>query len=165
MESKAKEAEEGSAGDADAAASSKAAKKAEKAAAKLAKKMAKAAADEKEAEVELGELGKRNKLGTETKAARERVLKARAAQHGRFVHTKHPNKTNSDLSPRELDELVPLHPRVREILEKAGTRLNLSPRAFHRVIKVARTIADLDESPDINESHVLEALQYRERKN
>ena len=115
--------------------------------------------------VELGELGKRNKLGTETKAARERVLKARAAQHGRFVHTKHPNKTNSDLSPRELDELVPLHPRVREILEKAGTRLNLSPRAFHRVIKVARTIADLDESPDINESHVLEALQYRERKN
>jgi len=114
--------------------------------------------------VELGELGKRNALGTETKAARERVLKARAAQHGRFVHTKHPNKTNSDLSPRELDELVPLRPKVREILEKAGTRLAMSPRAFHRVIKVARTIADLDESPDINESHVLEALQYRERK-
>lgn len=114
--------------------------------------------------VELGELGKRNALGTETKAARERVLKARAAQHGRFVHTKHPNKTNSDLSPRELDELVSLRPKVREILEKAGTRLAMSPRAFHRVIKVARTIADLDESPDINESHVLEALQYRERK-
>jgi magnesium chelatase family protein len=51
------------------------------------------------------------------------------------------------------------------VLEKAGERLALSPRAFHRVIKVARTIADLENSEDILESHVLEALQYRERKN
>jgi magnesium chelatase family protein len=114
--------------------------------------------------IELGELGKRNPYGTETEAARVRVLRARAAQHERFKHTKTPNKTNSDLTPREIDDLVPLHPRVREILEKAGARLQLSPRAFHRVIKVARTIADLDESPDINESHVLEALQYRHRQ-
>ncbi len=114
--------------------------------------------------VELGELGKRNAHGTETSAARVRVLRARAAQHERFKKTKHPNKTNSDLSPRELDELVPLRPKVREVLEKAGARLSLSPRAFHRVIKVARTIADLDEAPDINESHVLEALQYRQRQ-
>ena len=114
--------------------------------------------------VELGELGKRSKEGVETNAARERVRKARAAQKGRFIHTKNPGKTNSELSPRELDELVPLRPKVREILEKAGARLSLSPRAFHRIIKVARTIADLDESPDINESHVLEALQYREKK-
>ena len=67
-------------------------------------------------------------------------------------------------SPRELDDLVPISTKVREVLERAGTRLALSPRAFHRVIKVARTIADLDEHPDINESHVLEALQYREKK-
>jgi len=115
--------------------------------------------------VELGELGKRNKEGTETRAAREKVVKARAAQKGRFVHTKNPHKTNSELSPRELDELVPLTTSVRSTLEKAATRLALSPRAYHRVIKVARTIADLDGAPDINDSHVLEALQYRERKN
>lgn len=114
--------------------------------------------------VELGELGKRSAHGAETAAARTRVLRARAAQYERFKKTKAPNKTNSDLSPRELDELVELRPKVREILEKAGTRLALSPRAFHRIIKVARTIADLDESPDINDSHVLEALQYREKR-
>ncbi len=114
--------------------------------------------------VELGELGKRDTEGTQTKAARSRVLKAREAQKKRFARNKNPGKTNSDLSPRELDDLVPLSPKVRELLEKAGTRMALSPRAFHRVIKVARTIADLDGHPDINESHILEALQYREKK-
>ncbi len=115
--------------------------------------------------IELGELGKRKKEGTETRVAREKVLKARAAQKGRFIHTKNPGKTNSELSPREIDELIPLTASVRSTLEKAATRLALSPRAYHRVIKVARTIADLDDSPDINDSHILEALQYRERKN
>jgi len=121
--------------------------------------------------IELSELGKRNKEGTETQSAREKVLRARQRQHERFEKyeskkTK-PSTTlrlNSELSPREIDELVPLTASVRATLEKAGSRLSLSPRAFHRVIKVARTIADLDDSPDINDSHVLEALQYRERK-
>ena len=111
--------------------------------------------------VELSDLGRRSKAGSETTLARAKVLKARAAQTRRF---KKPGKTNSDLSPRELDELVPLAPSVRTTLERAGERLALSPRAFHRVIKVARTIADLDGSPDITEPHILEALQYRERK-
>lgn len=111
--------------------------------------------------VELQELGKKTKKGSETEVARQKVLKAREAQAKRFGNS---SKTNSELSPRELEELVPLSASVRAVLEKAGARLNLSPRAFHRVIKVARTIADLDGAPEINESHLLEALQYRQRR-
>ena len=111
--------------------------------------------------VELGELGKKSIKGVETAAARAKVKAAREMQHERFGVA---GKTNSDLSPRELEDMVFLPPPVRATLEKAGTRLVLSPRAFHRVIKVARTIADLDGAPTISEPHVLEALQYRERK-
>lgn len=111
--------------------------------------------------VDLPELGKKNKLGEETGRARKQVIAARSAQEDRFEQK---GKTNSDLTPRELEDFVPLAPAVRAVLEKAGERLRLSPRAFHRVIKVARTIADLDGSADIREPHILEALQYRERK-
>lgn len=111
--------------------------------------------------IELSDLGKRAKTGSETSHARALVQKARTAQEKRF---KKPGKTNADLSGRELDELVPLEPKVRATLERAGERLVLSPRAFHRVIKVARTIADLDSVEHVLEPHILEALQYRERK-
>ena len=111
--------------------------------------------------IDLPELGKKTIRGSETMAARKQVLAARAAQEKRY---KKENKVNSDLSPRELEDMVPLAPAVRATLEKAGERLNLSPRAFHRVIKVARTVADLDGAEEISEQHILEALQYRERK-
>lgn len=110
--------------------------------------------------VELSELGKRSKAGSETKKAREAVLRARDMQHNRYKN----GRINADLSPKELDELVPLESHARKKLSEAGEAMNLSPRGYHRTLKVARTIADLAGDEELSENHVLEALQYRERK-
>ena len=65
---------------------------------------------------------------------------------------------------RALDRFIKLEPKVTTLLDESAKRLDLSPRAYHRIIKLARTIADLDESRYIGESHILEALQYRPKK-
>ena len=61
----------------------------------------------------------------------------------------------------DLDELIELSADVQDLLKKSSAKLNLSPRSYHRLIKVARTIADLDNKENIETAHVLEALQYR----
>ena len=65
------------------------------------------------------------------------------------------------MSARDLDETIEISDEVKQILRTSSEKLNLSPRSYHRVIKVARTIADLDNKKEIEPSHVFEALQYR----
>ena len=91
---------------------------------------------------------------------RERVMRAREIQRRRFdgiagVHT------NAMMNSKMLREFCPLEPRAGALLESAMERLRLSARAYDRIIKVARTIADMDGSQNITQAHIAEAIQYR----
>jgi magnesium chelatase family protein len=68
---------------------------------------------------------------------------------------------NATLTGAELKRVAALDPEGRRLLERSADRLHLSARAFHRVIRVARTIADLASSNTITTVHLSEALQYR----
>lgn len=95
----------------------------------------------------------------ETSIAREAVAAAREKQHdrlkGRGV------TTNAEMTSRDIDDIIILSPEVKEILKLSSAKLNLSPRSYHRLIKVSRTIADLAGALQIEPDHVYEALQYR----
>jgi magnesium chelatase family protein len=97
--------------------------------------------------------------GEETKHVREQIARARARQAKRFHGIG--IVTNAEMTARDIDERIELTEPVRALLKTSAEKLKLSPRSYHRVIKVARTIADLNESDDIKEEHVLESLQYR----
>ena len=94
----------------------------------------------------------------ETGPAREQILSARKTQTDRFSRNA---RTNANMSAREIDEYITLSDDVKDLLKTSSGRLNLSPRSYHRLLKVSRTIADLDNSDVITVAHVLEALQYR----
>jgi magnesium chelatase family protein len=98
--------------------------------------------------------------GETSSAIRERVVRAREIQSRRFSGRKRVH-TNAQMTPRDLERFCALTPRGRELLSGAVERLGLSARAIARVLKVARTIADLEESEEIAPSHLAEAIQYR----
>ncbi|HEY8448935.1 MAG TPA: hypothetical protein VIL95_00475, partial [Bacillota bacterium] len=94
-----------------------------------------------------------------TAAARERVLVARRQQAYRFRHE--PVTTNAEMGRWQLERYCRLDPEARALLAEAYDRLHLSVRAHDRVLRVARTIADLEASPRITAEHVAEALAFR----
>ena len=108
--------------------------------------------------------GKQKDGGAYAKKAMEKILSARAHQQKRFAGGTHPERLNGHMSVRDLDRLVPLSESVKKKLNEVAASLDLSARAYHRIIKLARTIADLDESRFVEEKHLLEALQYRPKK-
>ena len=103
--------------------------------------------------------------GEKTQTIKARVKNARLMQDKRFRNTKRKVKTNSDMNVKELGIFAPLKPEVKQLLNDSASRLALSARAYHRVIKIARTIADLENSPEIKSNHILEAIQYRPKVN
>ena len=101
--------------------------------------------------------------GEKTKDIKERVLRARKIQQNRFKKLNCNITTNSEMNVKDLDKIILLQNETRELLNESAKKLNLSARAYHRILKLARTIADLEEMEQIQTPHVLEALQYRPR--
>ncbi len=98
---------------------------------------------------------------SETELAREKILRARERQLQRFKNSG--IATNGEMSARDIETHIEMSDPVRTLLKKSAEKLNLSPRSYHRLIKVSRTIADLDDKETIEESHVLEALHFRSK--
>lgn len=98
--------------------------------------------------------------GESSACVRRRVIAARAIQNVRFA-----SMTgvfcNAQMSPRDIQKWCGITPAVAGLLQRALSRLGLSARGYHRILKVARTIADLESAEEVNAAHVGEAIQYR----
>jgi magnesium chelatase family protein len=97
--------------------------------------------------------------GGQDKATLERVLQARKIQAERYANQV--LRTNARLSPAQLKQYARLEPKAKALLERAFERFGISMRGLHKVLRVARTIADLEGGGTIAPKHLLEALQYR----
>ncbi len=109
-----------------------------------------------------------DRLGEKSEDIRARVEKAREMQRRRFAsiggHGVPALRCNADMGPAEVREYCGVDEAGRSLLKAAMQQLSMSARAFHRVLKLARTIADLAGSPDIQTHHLAEAIQYRPRR-
>ncbi|MGX8703087.1 MAG: YifB family Mg chelatase-like AAA ATPase, partial [bacterium] len=99
--------------------------------------------------------------GEPSEKIRERVEKVRELQEARFAGTS--IRFNSEIPASRLPDICPIDEETDALLKRAFTVLHLSARAYHRILRVSRTIADLDKSEQIRKRHVEEAIDYRPR--
>jgi len=97
--------------------------------------------------------------GEGSEGIRQRVIRARRRQLSRYQGEK--IYSNAQMSPRQIRKYCDIPPDCERLLESAMTRLGLSVRAHDRILKVARTIADLDGAESIGTAHISEAIHYR----
>ena len=106
-------------------------------------------------------------MGESSASIRERVQAARDIQRSRFTSSQFTNHQstdiicNADMHLAEIRRFCRLPDEGQRLMRAAMTQLNLSARAYHRILKLARTIADLAGCEEIQSAHLGEALQYR----
>src|SRR5699024_2601406 len=98
--------------------------------------------------------------GESSKQIRERVVEARQKQTQRFMGIEN-IYCNAQMTPKMARKICPLDDNGSQLLKKAITQLGLTARAYDRILKVSRTIADLEHSENIRSNHIAEAIQYR----
>jgi magnesium chelatase family protein len=103
-----------------------------------------------------------DRLGEPSSSIRARVEQAREVQRQRFNGTE--ISTNADMGPAEVRTFCRLDDAGRSLVRAAMQQLQMSARAFHRILKLSRTIADLARSEEIETAHLAEAIQYRPRR-
>lgn len=99
-----------------------------------------------------------DKHGNDSEKIRRSIQRARSMQSLRY---KAPT-TNSVLANKDISTTIILSPEIKELLVKASEKMKLTARTYFKIIKVARSIADLDQSENITKAHITEALQYRQ---
>jgi magnesium chelatase family protein len=109
--------------------------------------------------VSFSELSK-ERLSEKSESVRERVVKARGIQSERYK-TSENVYCNAQMSSKQLRSICKISEEGTQLLKTAMERLGLSARAYDRILKVSRTIADLAASEDIKTEHLAEAIQYR----
>ncbi|HZQ23548.1 MAG TPA: hypothetical protein VFA89_12205 [Terriglobales bacterium] len=92
---------------------------------------------------------------------RARVMRAREAQLTRFAALREKLYCNAQMSPRHIRNYCELSADCEHLLERAMTQQGFTARAHDRILKVSRTIADLESAPQIEPKHIAEAIQYR----
>ena len=106
-----------------------------------------------------------NKASGETTAdIKSRVKSARKKQAERFKKHNLKISTNSEMNSKNLIALANLSSEAKKILDASASSLGISARGYHRIVKLSRTIADLENSAEIKKEHILEALQYRPKQ-
>ncbi|MFC1914729.1 ATP-binding protein [Chloroflexota bacterium] len=103
-----------------------------------------------------------DRLGEQSDKVQSRVEAARSLQRARFAGTK--LACNAEMTPAEVRKFCQVEESAQSLLKTAMKQLYLSARAFHRILKLARTVADLEDSGIIKTNHVAEAIQYRPRR-
>ncbi len=102
------------------------------------------------------------RIGEESESISEKVKKARKFATTRFESLGNTRlRKNKDMKAKDVDAYITLNEACTDLMKKLATTYALSPRAYHRVLRLARTIADLREAKEIGESDILEAFQYR----
>lgn len=113
--------------------------------------------------VDHDKLIKRTRTKDQSDRAREHIARARQAQRERSKKLGQNIRLNSEMSARDIGKVIDIDPEAESILNQASKTYDLSARGYHRILRLARTIADIDGSERIAKEHILEALQYRQK--